>query len=141
MSFGKWLLLAALLVAAPQLWKMHERSVVNRKLLPLEDTNGFVPVQTPAGTAPNTVLILAAVNCPSAAAQRADTMAKQLSDMHIPSSRANSYSLAITRREQLPLLQQTSLVLGGEIPVVIVNGMAKANPTVDEVASEYRRSQ
>jgi hypothetical protein len=33
------------------------------------------------------------------------------------------------------------MVLNGEIPVVIINGMAKANPTVDEVASEYRRSQ
>jgi hypothetical protein len=29
-------------------------------------------------------------------------------------------------------------VAGGD-PVVIVNGMAKANPTVDEVISEYRR--
>jgi hypothetical protein len=141
MSLGKWLLIAALAGAAPQLWKMHERSQVDRKLLPLEDTNGFVPVQTPAGTAPNTVLILAALNCPSAAARRADTMAKQLSDMRIPNNRANSYSLAITSREQLPLLQQTSMVLGGEIPVVIINGMAKANPTVDEVAAEYRRSQ
>jgi hypothetical protein len=120
---------------------MHERSVVERRLLPMEDTNGFVPVQTPAGTAPNAVLILAALNCPSAAAKRADTMAKQLSDMHIPNNRANSYSLAITSREQVPLLQQTSMVLSGEIPVVIVNGRAKANPTVDEVTSEYRRSQ
>jgi hypothetical protein len=33
------------------------------------------------------------------------------------------------------------MVLSGEIPVVIVNGRAKANPTVDEVTSEYRRSQ
>jgi hypothetical protein len=140
MSPGKWLLIAVLLGAAPQLWKMHERSVVDRTLLPLQDTNGFVPVQTPTGVEPNSVLILAALNCPSAAAKRADTMAKQLSDMHIPNSRANNYSLAVTNREQLPLLQQTSLVLGGEIPVVIVNGMAKANPTVDEVASEYRRS-
>jgi hypothetical protein len=111
MSLGKWLLIAVVLAAAPQLWKMHERSVVERKLLPMEDTNGFVPVQTPAGTAPNTVLILAALNCPSAAAKRADTMAKQLSDMHIPNNRANNYSLNITSREQLPLLQQTSLVL------------------------------
>jgi hypothetical protein len=28
--------------------------------------------------------------------------------------------------------------MGGEIPIVIINGMAKANPTVDEVASEFR---
>ena len=118
MSPGKWLLIAVLLGAAPQLWKMHERSVVDRTLLPLQDTNGFVPVQTPTGVEPNSVLILAALNCPSAAAKRADTMAKQLSDMHIPNSRANNYSLAVTNREQLPLLQQTSLASdhSGAIP-------------------------
>ena len=31
--------------------------------------------------------------------------------------------------------------MDGEIPIVIVNGMAKANPTVDEVASEFRREK
>jgi hypothetical protein len=56
-----------------------------------------------------------------------------------PNTRANHYSVSITSREQMPLLQQTSMVLGGEIPVVIVNGMAKANPTAAELASEYRR--
>jgi ligand-binding sensor domain-containing protein len=30
---------------------------------------------------------------------------------------------------------------GGEIPIVIINGMAKANPTVDEVAAELRRGK
>jgi len=39
------------------------------------------------------------------------------------------------------LLQRTSVVMGGEIPVVIINGMAKANPTVDEVTSEFRRGK
>jgi hypothetical protein len=65
-----WLLIAVLLAAAPQLWKMHERSVAERKLLPMEDADGFVPVQTPPGMSPNTVVILAALNCPSAAAKR-----------------------------------------------------------------------
>jgi hypothetical protein len=139
-SIGKWLLIAVLLAGtAHQLWKAHERSVVERTLLPLQDSNGFVPVQTPAGTPPDTVLILAALNCPLAAAKRADAMAEQLSAMRIPNTRANHYAVSITSREQMPLLQQTSMVLGGEIPVVIVNGMAKANPTVDEVAAEFRR--
>lgn len=68
-------------------------------------------------------------------------MAKRLNEMGIPNSRASNYSVAITSRQQLPLLQQTSLVMNGEIPVVIINGMAKANPTVDEVAAEYRRDK
>src|ERR1700689_5516166 len=88
-TFGRWILIAALSAGAVYgLWNSHERTVAERGLLPFQDTNGFVPVQTPPGTLPDKVI--------------------------------------------------TSVVMGGEIPVVIVNGMAKANPTVDEVASEFR---
>ena len=38
------------------------------------------------------------------------------------------------------MIKQTSAVLGGEIPVVIINGKGKANPSVDDVVSEYRHS-
>ena len=142
MSFGQWILIAALSVGAVYgLWTSHERTVAQRGLLPFQDTNGFVPVQTPPGTPPDKVIILAALNCPSAAAQRADTMADRLTQMGIPNTRANHYSASITDRGQLPLLQRTSVVMDGEIPIVIVNGMAKANPTVDEVASEFRREK
>jgi hypothetical protein len=139
-TFGRSILIAALSVGAVYgVWTSHERTVAERGLLPFQDTNGFVPIQTPPGTPTDKVIILAALNCPSAAAQRADTMAKHLTEMGIPNTRANHYSASITDRDQLPLLQRTSVVMGGEIPVVIVNGMAKANPTVDEVASEFRR--
>ncbi len=139
MSFGKWLLISALAVgAAYQLWTSHERTVAERSLLSFQDTNGFVPVQTPAGAPTDQVIILAALNCPSAAAKRANTMAQRLTELGIPNSRENHYSASISDPKQFPLLQRTSIVLGGEIPVVIVNGKAKANPTVDEVAAEFR---
>jgi hypothetical protein len=139
---GKWLLVAALTVAAAHhVWQAHERSVAERSLLPFADSYGFVPVPTPAGSPSDTVVILAALNCPSAAAQRADTMANRLTQLGIPNTRANHYSVSISDHAQMPLLQRTSIVLGGEIPVVIINGMAKANPTVDEVASEFRRGK
>lgn len=142
MSFGKWILTVALSIGAVYaFWSSHERTVAERGLLAFQDTNGFVPVQTPPGTSPDKVIILAALNCPSAAAQRADTMAERLTQMGIPNTRANHYSVSVTDRNQLSLLQRTSVVMNGEIPVVIVNGMAKANPTVDEVAAEFRRDQ
>jgi hypothetical protein len=138
-SLGRSILMAALSIGALYgFWNSHERTVAERGLLRFQDTNGFVPVQTPPGTPADQVIILAALNCPSAAAQRADTMAKRLTEMGIPNTRANHYAASITDRDQLPLLQRTSVVMGGEIPIVIVNGMAKANPTVDEVASEFR---
>jgi len=68
-------------------------------------------------------------------------MAEQLEKMGIPVTRSNSYSAAIHDRSLLPLLKRTNDVLGGEIPIVIINGMAKANPTVDEVAAEFRRGK
>jgi hypothetical protein len=105
-------LIAALSLGAVYgLWTSHERTVAERGLLPFQDTNGFVPVQTPPGTPPDQVIILAALNCPSAAAQRADTMAKRLTEMGIPNTRANHYSASITDRGQFPLLQRTSPVL------------------------------
>jgi hypothetical protein len=139
---GRWFLIAVLSIgAAYQLWASHERTVAERGLLPFQGTNGFVPVQTAAGTPADQVIILAALNCPSAAAKRADTMAQRLTALGIPNTRANHYSASITDRGQLPLLQRTSVVMNGEIPIVIINGMAKANPTVDEVASEFRREK
>jgi hypothetical protein len=115
--------------------------VANRELLASADSNGFVPVATPAGAAPDVAVILAALNCPSAQAKRADFMSKQLSQMGIPNQRANNYAVSSITRAQMPLLKQTSAVLSGEIPIVTINGMAKANPSVDEVVAEYRRGK
>jgi hypothetical protein len=112
--------------------------VIDRELSAFADSNGFVPVATSAGAAPDVAVILAALNCPSVQAKRADSMASQLSQMGIPNQRANNYSVTGVPRDQMPLLMRTNVVLTGEIPIVIINGMAKANPTVDEVVAEYR---
>ena len=89
----------------------------------------------------DTAVILAPLNCPSARAKQADAMAEQLGQMGIPVRRSNSYSATITDPAQMPLLTRTNAVLGGEVPIVIINGMAKANPTVDEVALEFGRDK
>lgn len=138
MTFGKWLLIAALFAGGVHVWHTHERSVAARELAEAADSHGSVPVVTSQGAAPDTVIILAALNCPSAQAKRADALAAQLSRMGIPNRRANQYSVARISREQIPLLSQTNAVLTGEIPIVIINDKAEANPTVDEVVAEYR---
>ncbi len=120
------------------LWHIHERSVVARELSEAADSNGFVPVVTSQGATSDAVIILAALNCPSAQAKRADALAAQLTRMGIPNRRMNHYSISRITREQMPLLRQTSAVLTGEIPIVIVNDRAEANPTVDAVVAEYR---
>jgi hypothetical protein len=123
------------------LWHAHQRAAIDRELMASADSNGFVAVVMPPSVPRDTAVILAPLNCPSAQAKQADAMAKQLGEMGIPVRRSNSYSGTITDPAQLPLLARTNAVMGGEVPIVIVNGMAKANPTVEEVALEFRRDK
>lgn len=97
----------------------------------------------PDGAKANTVLILAPVDCPSDAAQRADALSEELARLGIPNIRSSSYSSNITdpTEEQKAGVERAVSVLNGEIPAVFINGMAKANPTVEEVAFEYERTR
>src|SRR5579862_5701506 len=133
-SFRALALMTALTVGGGvHLWHVHQRAVIDRELMAFADGNGFVPVVTAAGAPRDTAVILAPLNCPSTQAKRADAIATELRQIGIPVSRSNSYSARITDPAQMPLLSRTNAVLGGEVPIVIINGMAKANPTVDEV--------
>jgi hypothetical protein len=102
--------------------------------------NGFISIVTPAGAADNTVIVFAPENCPSEAAQRAEHLQRRLRDAGIPTVRSTSYHMQIMNptREEQAALERTSSVLGGELPIVLVRGKGKANPTVEEVTSEYR---
>jgi len=133
----KWVLFAVLIGASVQIWHHHQRAVVERDLAAVADSNGFVPIAIAPGSAPNVAIVLAALNCPSAQAQRADALAAQLTRLGVANRRANNYFASINSRDQMPLLNRTNVVLGGEIPIVIINGRAKSNPTVEEVQAEY----
>ncbi len=133
----KWVLAAVLIGGSVHIWHHHQRAVVERELASVADSNGFVPIVTAAGSARNVAIVLAALNCPSAQAQRADALSAQLTRLGIANQRANNYFASINSRDQMPLLNHTNAVLGGEIPIVIINGRAKANPTVEEVQAEY----
>jgi uncharacterized protein HemX len=133
----KLALIAVMLVAGVHLWHQHQRAVINRELAAVADSNGFVPIATASGSARNVAVVLAALNCPSAQAQRADSLAAELTRLGLANQRANNYYASINSRDQIPLLNRTNTVLGGEIPIVIINGRAKANPTIEEVRAEY----
>ena len=133
----KWMVIAVLLGGGVHIWHHHQRTLVERDLASVADDNGFVPIATAPGSARNVAIVLAALNCPSAQAQRADALAAQLTRLGVANQRASSYYASITSRDQMPLVNRTNEVLGGEIPIVILNGRAKANPTVEEVQAEY----
>lgn len=95
----------------------------------------------PDESSPDTVIILAPLNCPSAAAQRARALSEELTRRGIPNRQSASYSAdyggALTA-DQKSRLDWAVRVMRAEIPAVFINGRAKANPTSDEVATEYR---
>lgn len=106
-------------------------------------TTGFVSTAMPSAARTNVVLILAPVNCPSEAAQRADALASELTRRGIPNQRGDSFSLSMNdpSAEERAAGERAVAVLNGEIPAVFINGMGKANPTADEVAAEFSRTR
>lgn len=122
-----------------RLWHSHERAASVRELKAISDGSGFVPVQMPDGAARNTVIILAPLNCPSAAAKRADALAARLTALGIPNVRTNQYAISSPTRDMQSGIKHAAAIINGEIPAVMINGWGKANPTPEDVASEYRR--
>lgn len=131
------------LIFAFQFWKKHDvpwRSYTN---VSQESPGGFQPVLMPDGAKDNEVLIFAAVNCPHEEAQRADALAEDLTRKGIPNRRSSSFSLNLKEptAELQAAVKRTTDVMNGTIPAVFINGMAKANPTLDEVVAEYERTK
>jgi hypothetical protein len=141
-SIAKFVLIAGLTVAAGLSWRNHKHSGFEQSVLATADSNGFVRVLMPDGAQSDTVLILAALNCPSYAARRADDLARRLTEKGIPNTRSNQAHFTFDRRsaDQIDRLNRSSVVGNGEIPAVFINGMGRANPTADEVAAEYRQA-
>jgi hypothetical protein len=142
MSLLKILMVVGVLGFAYHSWNEHKQA----KLLAVQaqaSPGGFIPAAMPNDAKPGTVLILAPLNCPSDAAQRADALAVRLDRMGIPTQRSNHFSANVTNpsEEETANLNRSASVLNGEIPAVFINGMAKANPSADEVAAEYRRAK
>lgn len=132
-------ILAAIAALAIGVHVWHGRHGLTRDMLALADSNGFVPVQMPDGSAPDTVLILAPVNCPSDGAKRADTLSSRLRELGIPNIRSSQYSVSSLTQGNREGVKRAFAVMNGQIPAVMLNGRGKANPTADEVATEYRR--
>lgn len=116
-----------------------ERLAITRAM----DQNGFLPVPMPAGAERDTVLIFAPVNCPKEAAQRAAALAEKLTNAGVPNLRTSVYpaqAFAPTE-ENHAAYKRLNVVMTGEIPIALVNGMGKANPSADEVVSVYYRTR
>lgn len=134
MNLIKLLLLIAIAGGGYHYWKKHS---VERDLAATASEGGFVSVPMPDGMSPHGVVVFAPENCPSDAAQRAYALVSDLGGRGVPVSRADAASF-----DNLPdaaTAERVRTVMGGQVPIVFVNGKAKANPSLEEVLSEYRR--
>lgn len=96
--------------------------------------SGFVDLPKPDNFEDGSVIILAAKNCTKEAAQRADRLASELGQLDIPSVRAQHISF---NNIDPSTKKQLDSVMKGTLPIVLINGKGKPNPTLDEVVSEY----
>jgi hypothetical protein len=129
----------ALLLGA-HLWHAHQQALFGRQLAAMADVNGFVPVQPPVGARPDTVVILAPINCPHAGAQRAQALAKYLTEHGIPNVRSAQYAVSGAGADALRM-RTTAAIATGTLPVVLLNGRGEDNPAPWQVVDEYRSAQ
>ncbi|MGH8148961.1 MAG: hypothetical protein ACRETB_03140 [Steroidobacteraceae bacterium] len=134
------LIAAGALALSVHLWHSHRLAVFQRQLEATADVNGFVPVQPPMGAQPDTVVILAPLNCPRDGAQRADALAKYLTKHGVPNVRAAEYAVAGAGTDTV-LMKATAAIATGTLPVVLVNGRGEDNPAPWQVVDEYRDNQ
>lgn len=99
-------------------------------------SRGFVPLPAFAGSSGRAVVIFAPENCPEDAGRRADALADQLGRSGVPVSRLSHVSFTMNDADPATV-QRINAVMTGTIPIVVVRGRAKANPTLDEVMAEY----
>lgn len=98
---------------------------------------GFLPVPPVQGLDPNTILVLAAENCPKEDAKRADKLAEDLRRSNVPVRRAHEVSFQVADNDTAAIANLNA-VQRGRLPIVFVRGSAKGNPGLDEVIAQYK---
>ncbi|HEY2683741.1 MAG TPA: hypothetical protein VGI93_09550 [Steroidobacteraceae bacterium] len=106
-------------------------------LLASSDAYGFLDIPAPANQSPDTIYVVAAENCPHAAAQQADRLAKQLGEKGLPVVRTHNVSFSGGQIDQ-KTLARLKRVMESPLPLVFIRGRAASSPDADQVTAEYR---
>jgi hypothetical protein len=118
-------------------WKHHHASPRSAETQSVDSQGGFVSLPPADGQRPQTVFVVAAENCPHEAAQRADRLAKDLSAKGIPVERTHQVHFHFTSKPDSATMDRMNKIMTGPLPAVFINGRAKSNPSLEEVASEF----
>lgn len=134
MGLLKLLLIVVLALVGYRWWHKHHEPVGGNAAEQTATATGFVPMPSPQGASLNRVLIFAPRACPSAAAQRARELSQALADRGVPHAMLDEANFDLQSPEQVDTVKR---VMEGAVPIVFVRGRGKANPSLDEVLSEY----
>jgi hypothetical protein len=140
MTAMRWVLLVVFVGFGIHWWMQRSEE---RSMRVAMDEYGFLPVPMPNGAQANQVLLFAPLNCPREGAQRANALADRLSAAGIPNLRTAEYRLqgAAATADLRNAVKRLSFVMTGEIPIALVNGMGRANPTAEEIIAEYNKTR
>lgn len=143
MGFARLLLVIGLIGFGIHWWNGRQADIAATEVAAAEAASpgGFIPAAMPDGTPANAVVILAPLHCSSEEAQRADSLAAELQGRRIPVVRSSQYSASSNGSDAAGQanIKRAVSVLNGQVPAVFVKGMAKSNPSADEVVAEYQR--
>jgi hypothetical protein len=135
MNMIKVIALLAIAFLGYQYWHKHQAMT---ETVALASDNGFVRLPPLGSGSTRAVVILAAENCPEEGARRADDLAQELDNRSIPYVRAQDAHFDLPGGDQgQEQVERINSIMNGDLPIVFVNGRAKANPTLEEVISEY----
>jgi hypothetical protein len=130
---GKLLLLLAIAGGAYGVMR-QQRSKASEATA--ESAQGFVQLPAVPGHGNGTeVIVFAAKNCPLEDSQRAESLAAALRAAGIPVRQTNDISFTSSDPSDFPKVDR---VMRGRLPIVLVNGKARNDPSLEDVLTEYR---
>ncbi len=137
MSFIKLLLIVGMLGTAYHYWKKPPQSIpVHATAARNSSDSGFVTL--PVNDAPaNTVIVVAAENCPREDSQRAERLTADLKSRGIPVMRSHNIGFTLNSPDSA-IPERINSVMNGQLPIVFINGRAKPNPSLEEVIAEFK---
>jgi hypothetical protein len=121
-----------------QMYSQHQAARALRDVLASSDANGFVDVPPPDNQDSGTIYVVAAQNCPHAAAQQADRLAKELGAQGVPVVRTGQVSFRPQQVDRATM-SRLAVVMNGPLPLVFIHARVAPNPELDRVMAEYRR--
>jgi len=136
MNITRTIFVLALAGLGYQYWSEHRGADEPDALAASASVNGFVPLPPMDGAGRKPVVIFAPANCPEEGGRRADSLADHLSREGIPYSRSQHASFTLENADA-DVAQRIKAVMNGELPIVLVRGKGKANPSLAEVMAEY----